>query len=132
MWLQLTCLVLCCGITGCSTISQWRHRQTLTQIEHIFTACAAKHRRGGLANWVETVQCGNDGVQPLIADSGSPYTELIEAALTSRLTIARQMDEGSLSTDEGQAKLARLNSHMQSLPGSMLELLAMTTAVHPR
>jgi hypothetical protein len=132
MWYWLTCLVLLYGVSGCSTTTQWRHRNVLTRIDRIFTECETKHSNNRARHWTETVRCGNDGVQLLIADSGSPYTGIIEAALTSRLTIARQMDEGAISVEEGQAQLATLNSHIQSLPGSMLELLAMTAAVNPR
>jgi hypothetical protein len=78
------------------------------------------------------VRCGNDGAQSILAQSRSPYADLIEAALASRLAIARQIDAGAISTEEGQARLATVDAQIRSLPGSTVDLLSMTAAVNPR
>jgi hypothetical protein len=132
MWYWLTCLLLFCGASSCSTITQWRHRSTIAQIDRIFSECEAKRGSSGAASWTETVRCGNDGVQPLLADSGSPYAGLIEAALQSRLVLARQIDAGAISVADGQARLAALDTQICTLPGSMLDLLSITAAENPR
>jgi hypothetical protein len=132
MWYWLTCFLVFCGVSSCSTVAQWRHRSTIAQIDRIFSECEAKRGGSGAASWTETVRCGNDGVQPLLADSGSPYTGLIEAALQSRLALAQQIDAGAISVKDGQARLAALDTQILTLPGSMLELLSITAAVNPR
>jgi hypothetical protein len=132
MWYWLTCLLLLCGASSCSTVAQWRHTNTFAQIDRIFSDCAAKRGSDGTMSWTETVQCGNDGVQSLIEQSGSPYVGLIAAALQSRLALAQQIDAGVISVEDGQARLAALDTQILTLPGSVLELLSMTAAVNPR
>jgi hypothetical protein len=132
MWYWLTCIVLLYSVTGCSTIAHWRQHNSLAQIDRIFAECEAKRSRGGASNWTETVRCGNDGARPIIAESDSPYVGLIEAALTSRLIIAQQIDAGVIPEADGQAQLATLDAHIYALPGSMLDLLNMTTTASPQ
>ncbi len=131
MWHWLISVVLLFGATGCSTITQWRQRSTIAQIDHIFSECEAK-RGGGSAGWTETVRCGNDGVQALVEKNGSAYAGLIEAALASRLTIAQQIDAGAIAEEAGKARIALLNAHIQALPGSTLEILSLTAAAKSR
>jgi hypothetical protein len=128
----LTCLVLLYGVSGCSTIKQWRHRNVLTRIDRIFTECEAKHSNNRALHWTETVRCGNDGARSILAQSRSPYTDLIEAALASRLAIARQIDAGAIPEEEGKAKLAALDAYIHTLPGSTMDLLSMTAIENPR
>lgn len=125
------CLILLCGLAGCSTLSHWRQRNSLAEIDRIFSACEAK-RGGGPASWTETVRCGNDGARSILAQSRSPYADLIEAALISRLAIARQIDAGALPEEEGKAKLAALDASIHALPGSTMDLLSMTAIENPR
>lgn len=132
MWYWLTCLVLLYGVSGCSTITHWRQRHSLAQIDRIFAECEAKRSSGGTSSWTETVRCGNDGVQALVEKNGSPYAGLIEAALQSRLALARQIDAGAISVEDGHARLAALDTQIRTLPGSTLELLSMTAAMNPQ
>ena len=130
MWYWLTWLLLFHGISACSTITQWRQRSMIARIDRIFSDCEAK-RGDGQANWTDTVRCGNDGVQDLIEQNGSPYAGLIEAALASRLTLTQQIEAGAVSIEDGQGRLTVLDIHIHALPGSMMELLSMTAAVNP-
>lgn len=131
MWYWLTCSLLCCCISACSTITQWRQRNMIAQIDRMFSECEAK-RGGGPAKWTDTVRCGNDGVQTLMEKNGSPYAGLVEAALRSRLALAQQIDAGTIAVEDGQARLATLDAHLRGLPGSMLEISRMTAATNPR
>lgn len=130
MWHWLISVVLLFGATGCSTITQWRHRSMTAQMDRIFSECEAK--RGGALGWTETVRCGNDGVQALVEKNGSAYAGLIEATLASRLTIAQQIDAGAIAEEAGKARIALLNAHIQALPGSTLEILSLTAAAKSR
>lgn len=93
-------IVLLSSVTGCSTITRWRQRYSQAQIDRIFSESEAKRNSARTQSWTETVRCGNDGVQSIIDESGSPYAGLIGAALTSRLTIAQQIDTGAIPEEE--------------------------------
>jgi hypothetical protein len=129
-WLLLT--IISISLFGCSTLTPWRGRSALEEIDHIFAACAKQHQNNQLARWEATARCGNDGARSILAQSPSPYADLIEAALASRLAIARQIDAGAIPEEEGKAKLAALDAHIHALPGSTMDLLSTTAAVNPR
>jgi hypothetical protein len=74
------------------------------------------------------VRCGNDGARSILARSRSPYADLIEAALASRLATARQIDAGMISEEEGTARIAALDHSILTLPGSLLDLLTLTAS----
>ena len=126
----LTGILSFCVVTGCTTLTPWRRLNPSVQLEPIFAACAAQRVSTPLS-WTETVRCGNERVQRLLADSNSRYAGLIEAGLAARLTLARQIDAGSLPETEGQGKLAALDAQLQALPGSTMELLRLTVDTNP-
>jgi hypothetical protein len=113
-------------LPSCSVQQRWR--SALNHIQQVFAQCETQHLHDRAAQWTETVRCGNDGVRSILAQSRSPYTDLIEAALASRLTIARQIDAGAISEEEGAARIAALDHSIQTLPGSLLDLLTLTAS----
>ncbi|NOT52973.1 MAG: hypothetical protein HOP18_00065 [Deltaproteobacteria bacterium] len=118
-------------LTGCTTISQWRHQRQVAQLDQALAVCDPQHQAGQLATWTATIQCGNDNVHLLLAAGTFRYRDLIEVALLSRLRVAQQMDARTLSVDEGKARLQALTEQIQTLPGSLEALLASIATTTP-
>ena len=124
---RLTLFVLVLTLAGCSTIAQRRRQSSLDQIDRIFVQCAEKHQRGELSGWTAEVRCGNESARQAIAGSNARYTEMVTVALEYRLQVARQMDAGKISEEEGKSRLEKTNGDIRALPGSFADLLSLTT-----
>jgi hypothetical protein len=115
-------------LPSCSLLAQQRWQSTRDHIHYVFTQCETQRLHDRAAQWTEAVRCGNDGARAILARRRSPYADLIDAALASRLAIARQIDAGMISEEEGAARIAALDHYIQTLPGSLLDLLTLTAS----
>jgi hypothetical protein len=52
---------------------------------------------------------------------------MVTVALEYRLQVARQMDAGKISEEEGKSRLEKTNGDIRALPGSFADLLSLTT-----
>lgn len=132
---HLSCVLPLLGLLllpSCSLLAQKRWRSALDHMRHVFAQCETQHLYARAARWTETVRCGNDSARAILARSRLPYADLIEAALASRLAIARQIDAGIISEEEGAARIAALDHHIHTLPGSLIDLLTLTAAAAPQ
>jgi hypothetical protein len=125
MWRWVIWSVLIGHLTGCATATQWRRRTTVETMDAVFAECAERHQAGQYSTWSEMVRCGNDGARQILTARYARSTELVRFALQYRLTIAQQMDAGTLSETEGQARLNAVGRYLHTLPASFDALLSL-------
>lgn len=127
--MQYWVVLLAVGMSGCTLLTPWRHGALGKDLVRVMASCETTARPGGAASWIELVRCQNERAHSLLTEHSSPYAGLIEAALACRLMVAQQVDAGMIAAEEGEAKLATLDAHLQTLPASVLELLDTIAAV---
>ncbi|MFQ5990572.1 MAG: hypothetical protein ACE5K9_11720 [Candidatus Methylomirabilales bacterium] len=95
--------VLAYVLAGCAG-PRWA-RSVIQQGEKL---CRQKRLQGALSTHVEEARCKAEQIRPVLAEEDYPHMDVINLWLAYELAFAKQIDEGTLSEEDGELLLGKV------------------------
>jgi len=109
-----TAFIITCALVLASCVTADRWKSASDEASRISQECRAKRLSGELPNRAASVHCANDRMRQAWLKASFPHMDLVDLALAFRAAIAKRIDAGELSEEEGQLKSAELNARINS------------------
>jgi hypothetical protein len=111
---RLFMTLLALEVAGCASVALQRQQEAWQQAHQISQECSQRRLSGGLSGHVASALCSTDRARQVIAASGYPHMDLVDLFFAYRMALAQRTDNGSLSHEEANLRLAELRTRLTS------------------